>query len=165
MLISTDELSDFSGKYPENDDKQKNYIAAATEIIGAYLGYDPLTYEGWRKEHEKTITVYSTDGTTFYINDAYGVVADIPDGVTPEPTLFENQYQYTVVVSEIIYPDSVKLVCKEISTLMQEEENQNIGINSKSFGESGTRSFLNVVSYDKYLARISRFRDEDALVL
>lgn len=51
-----------------------------------------------------------------------------------------------------------KFVCLEIASLMQMEEKNNIGVNSKSFGESGTRSFLNVVDYDKYLRRLNAYR-------
>ncbi|MCQ2052960.1 MAG: hypothetical protein MJZ03_03395 [archaeon] len=62
-------------------------------------------------------------------------------------------------------PDVFKFVCLEIATLMQEEESQNLGINSKSFGESGTRTFLNVVDYSKYLRRLDSFRKDSALSL
>ena len=40
-----------------------------------------------------------------------------------------------------------------------------IGINSKSFGESGSRTFLNVVDYSKYLHRLDQYRDNSALTL
>lgn len=59
----------------------------------------------------------------------------------------------------------VQFVCLEIATLMQQEESQNIGINNKSFGENGSRSFLNVVDYTKYLKRLDHFRKGDALKL
>lgn len=60
-------------------------------------------------------------------------------------------------------PDIFKLVCLEISTLILQEEGSNIGVNSKSFAEGGSRSFLNVVNYEKYLARLSKYRKNDAL--
>jgi hypothetical protein len=53
----------------------------------------------------------------------------------------------------------------EIATLMQQEEGQNIGINSKSFGESGSRTFLNVVDYTKYLHRLDAYRSGSSLTL
>lgn len=55
-------------------------------------------------------------------------------------------------------PGLVKLTCLRIASLIQLEENNNIGINSKSFGDSGTRSFLNVTNYEPYLNVLSRWR-------
>lgn len=55
-------------------------------------------------------------------------------------------------------PAIMRLVCLEIATLIQQEEGENIGINSKSFAETGTRTFLNIVDYSKYLQRLSAYR-------
>lgn len=55
-------------------------------------------------------------------------------------------------------PSTIKLVCLEIATLIQLEEQNNLGVNSKSFGEGGTRSFLNVTNFDPYLQKLSRWR-------
>lgn len=55
-------------------------------------------------------------------------------------------------------PPTMKLVCLEIATLIQLEEQNNIGVNSKSFGDSGSRSFLNVTNFDPYLSKLSRWR-------
>lgn len=52
----------------------------------------------------------------------------------------------------------IKKVCLEIATLIQMEEKNNIGINSKSFGESGSRSFLNIVDYSKYLIQLNAYK-------
>lgn len=118
MLITTEELSTFSGVYPDSDDLQKIYIGSASDMIQNYVGYNPETNEEWRNE----------------------------EGVIEIPSLF-------------------KFVCLEIATLMQQEESQNIGINSKSFGDSGSRTFLNVVNYDKYLIRLAEFKRDKALTV
>lgn len=52
----------------------------------------------------------------------------------------------------------IKKICLEIATLIQMEEKNNIGINSKSFGESGSRSFLNIVDYSRYLNQLNAYR-------
>lgn len=118
MLVTTEELSLYSGVYPDSTDLQNIYIGAATEIISNYVGYDPESNEDWK--------------------DAEGVV---------------------------VVPDLFKLVCLEIATLMQQEESQNLGINSKSFAESGSRTFLNVVNYDKYLLRLAEYKKDKALTV
>lgn len=63
-----------------------------------------------------------------------------------------------IINDELVLPSSIKLVCLEIATLIQLEESQNLGVNSKSFNDSGSRTFLNQVDYSKYLSRISVYR-------
>ena len=60
-------------------------------------------------------------------------------------------------------PAEFKLVCLEISALILQEEGMNLGINSKSFAESGSRTFLNITDYSKYLQRLSDYRRGDTL--
>lgn len=54
-------------------------------------------------------------------------------------------------------PALIKLVCLEIASLIQMEERGNLGVNSQSF-DGSSRSFLNVVNYDKYLQRLAAYR-------
>jgi len=107
------------------------------------------------EQMQKFSGVYPDDDTlqTIYINSATQVINDYVgfDVLSTD--------KWTTI------PDIFKLVCLEIATLMQQEESQNIGINSKAFGESGSRTFLNVVDYTKYLKRLDSFRDGDALKL
>lgn len=50
MLITTEQLSRFSGVYPENDDLQTIYINSAMQKISDYVGFDPEAHEGFKKE-------------------------------------------------------------------------------------------------------------------
>lgn len=101
---------------------------------------------------------YPEDTTlqTIYINTAHGVIMSYI-GYDPE-----NVEQWK---KDEVFKSTVQFVCLEIASLMEQEEGQNIGINSKSFGESGTRSFLNVVDYSKYLKRLDSYRSKAALSL
>lgn len=80
--------------------------------------------------------------------------------------IIDNYLGYDVETAErftdddgvVTLPGIVKLTALRIATLIQMEENNNLGVNSKSFGDSGTRTFLNVVDYSKYLAVLSPYR-------
>jgi len=55
-------------------------------------------------------------------------------------------------------PEIIKMTILRIATLLQSESDSNIGITSKSFGDSGNRTFFNTVNFDKYLIQISQYR-------
>lgn len=71
----------------------------------------------------------------------------------------ETGGRFTSAAGTLAIPDIIKTTCLRIAALLQLEESQNIGVNSKSFGDSGSRSFLNVTNYDPYLSKISAYRD------
>lgn len=156
MLVTIEQLQKFSGVYNDETSLADIYIGSATQIINDYVGFDVLTREEWKKEVEKTVFVYSEDGENFFEDKNLHNPAVIPEGITPE--LVEDQtYKYVLTVEEIVQPDIFKLVCLEIATLIQAEEGSNIGVNTQN--DVGIqRTFLNVVDYSKYLARLSAYR-------
>lgn len=119
MLITQEELEQFSGTYPDDNDTQtiiqETYLNSATEIINNYLCFDC------------------------------------------EAETEENPF-YNAEAEKVTVPQVVKMVCFEIATLLQLEQGNNIGINNKSFEVGGSRSFLNVVDFTKYLNKISCYR-------
>lgn len=161
MLATTQELSKFSNNY--DSELMETYIRSAGDIISKYVGYDPETFEEFEKDVSKDIYVYSEDGENFFEDKNLHTPAVIPEGVTPQRTLEENEYYYTITTREVVIPQVFKLVCLEIATLLMLEENQNLGINNKSFGESGSRTFLNITNYDAYLKRLSTYKRKGAL--
>jgi hypothetical protein len=52
----------------------------------------------------------------------------------------------------------IKNVVLRIASLMLTETGQNIGITSKAFGDSGTRTFINNTDYAKYLVPIAQYK-------
>lgn len=161
MLITTEELKTFSGNYDGTN--AESYIKAAQDLIETSIGYDPETSEEFKEAYNVENIVYSGDEIHWYSDAEMTQEVDIPAGVEIIPTLVENQYEYITIEWRINPPEIIKQVCKEIATLMQLEENQNLGVNSKSFGESGTRTFLNVTNYDPYLKKISKYKRAGAL--
>ena len=65
----------------------------------------------------------------------------------------------TGLIEDVIeIPEIIKLTIMRIAAILQTEGDSNIGITSKSFGDSGTRTFINTVNFDKYLIQISNYR-------
>lgn len=55
-------------------------------------------------------------------------------------------------------PPEIIITILRIAALLQSESDSNIGVTSKSFGDSGQRSFVNYTNYSKFLFPISRYR-------
>jgi hypothetical protein len=56
------------------------------------------------------------------------------------------------------FPLIIKNTGLRIAALLLSEADSNIGVTSKSFGESGSRTFVNYTNFDKYLSPLSRYR-------
>jgi hypothetical protein len=83
-----------------------------------------------------------------------GDADDILDD-TIEGGLSDSNYINEVNIYEM--PTIIKLTVLRIAALLQTESDNNIGITSKTFAESGTRTFINTVNFDKYLIQISKY--------
>jgi hypothetical protein len=91
-----------------------------------------------------------------YIDSAADIISGYL-GYNPEyKILMDNEPVDILSVDEI--PSIIKMTALRIAALLQIESDSNIGITSKSFGEGGSRSFVNTVNYDKYLVMISNYR-------
>jgi hypothetical protein len=91
-----------------------------------------------------------------YINAAEEIVEDY---LGYAPNIFRLVDGGTAVV-DLPYevPQLIKMTVMRIAALLQTESDMNIGVTSKSFGEGGSRTFVNTVNYDKYLIQISSYR-------
>ena len=156
-LISVDLLAKFSGVESDTE-LAEIYIDSAKQQIVDYVGYDPETAERFAKEIQKFFTVYSADGEHFFEDAELTKSATLPAGAIPVH-VDGNEYQYSIVETVIEVPKGFAHVCLEIATLMQTEEGSNIGVNTS--GEAGiNRTYLNVVDFQKYLVKLSSFREK-----
>lgn len=55
-------------------------------------------------------------------------------------------------------PKIILLTILRIAALLQSESDSNIGITSKTFGDSGTRTFINYTNFDKYLIPLNHYK-------
>ena len=155
MLINQELLQEFSG-VETTAELAEIYIESAQQKIKDYVGFDPETAPQFEKEHQEFFTVYSEDGINFFEDAELTKPAEIPEGVIPV-LIEDNEYSYSIIVTEIVVPKVFKLVCLEIATLIQAEEGSNIGVNTS--GDAGvSRTYLNVADFTKYLQKLSTYR-------
>ena len=55
-------------------------------------------------------------------------------------------------------PKIILMTVLRIAAILMSESDSNIGVTSKSFGDSGGRSFINYTNFDKYLSPLSGYR-------
>jgi hypothetical protein len=55
-------------------------------------------------------------------------------------------------------PAIFKQTALRIAALLAMEANENIGVTSKQFGDSGSRTFINYTNFDKYLSPLSKYK-------
>ena len=109
----------------------------------------------------KQFQIYSsihTDNTELqesYLMSAQNIVSDYVGYDIEKYLLFPDT---GLILENIEIPEIIKLTIMRIAAILQTEGDSNIGITSKSFGDSGTRTFINTVNFDKYLIQISNYR-------
>jgi hypothetical protein len=161
---------------------QQEYIDAAENIVNNYLGYSPALrgYNNMlngRGNHElqlrakpiQNIIHLSINGILIPIDELY--FTDNSEFIYYNsifPYGIKNiQIEYTAGWGSVIdddiangesLPKIIKLTVLRIASLLQTESDSNIGITSKSFADSGTRTFINSTDYYKYLIPISIYK-------
>jgi hypothetical protein len=165
-----DDLRQFSGINSE-DAEQQLYINAAADIINSYIGYD--IHKSSREDYvngtgKKILFVKSSNVTEITqvkiddteITDTFKIIGSmIVTKNTTFPIGIKNVYiKYTAGFEDTDIPYIFKLVNIEIAALIESLSGGNIGITSKSFDASGTRTFLQNVNYDKYLQNLSCYK-------
>jgi hypothetical protein len=84
---------------------------------------------------------------------------DIIDGGSPDTIYDDDNYDGGTPFDRIyLLPNIIKTTVLRIAALLQTESDSNIGVTSKSFGESGSRTFVSFTNFDKYLLPISKYR-------
>ena len=95
---------------------------------------------------------------TSYLLSSQNIVTDYL-GYNPEYQLLHlitGELEDINDVSEI--PVIIQLTIMRIAAILQTEEQSNIGVTSKQFGDSGSRTFVNTVDFSKYLVQIAKYR-------
>lgn len=168
MIITIEDLQKFTNVYPEDTNSQQGlFVESACNIIANYLHYEP---------EEKAYTFF-IDGTgEKEIQVLAQPITEIKrievDGVIQEGCFFDRNCIFSSIpfpkgkrnIKVILtagykeIPAIIKLTALRIAGILQTESNNNIGINSKSFQDSGTRTFINTTNFDKYLLQIADYR-------
>lgn len=170
MLVSVEEFE----RYTEvkGDRLAASYIKAAEEIVSNYLGYNPeeKVYDGrYNGTGIKYLFLEAQNITEIQEVDIDGVSVDVVMFYAKENALLWTRgrfpcgernvhVKYKAGWSSTSVPEVIKGTVLQIAALRQTESGQNIGVSSKSFGESGTRVFLSTRNYDSFLMNISRYK-------
>jgi hypothetical protein len=178
--VSVEELQKYSNVY--NDVVlQQSYINSAENIVNTYLGYSPTLHEytyfcmgngthelQLRAKPITTLISVEINGEIISLSEFYTVMNseflyynkifpcgdnikveyDAGWGITVDDDQANSEY----------LPEIIKMTVLRIASILQAESDSNIAISSKSFSESGTRTFINYTDYSKYLLPISTYK-------
>lgn len=171
MLIDVETFNQYTGVF--GDTLAESYLQAAQEIVSNYLGYDI----------EKSDREASFDGSGYFeqsvnarpINEIYSITedgreTDLSDIYTAANYLIKkskNDFSEGLDNIHVSFnagwtsenlPEIIRGTILQIASMRQIESSQNIGVSSKTFGESGTRVFQNTKNYDPYLINVSKYK-------
>jgi hypothetical protein len=179
--VSVEELQKYSNVYGE-ELLQQSYIDASENIVNNYLGYSPAlhgythyfdgtgTNELQLKSRPITTTIsVEINGESISLSEFYTIMDSeflyynkiFPCGKRNIKVEYDAGYGITVdddVTNSAYLPEIIKLTVLRIASILQAESDGNVGITSKSFADSGTRTFTNYTNFDKFLLPISSYK-------
>jgi hypothetical protein len=180
--VKIEELKEYSGAHDE-DNLLQNYIDSAEDIVNAYLGYSPALHNynqyfdgnGTNELQLKAKPVASIisveiDGQPVPLSEFYNIGNSefiyynnniFPNGKRNIKIEYDAGWGITIdddTTNGDYLPRIIRMTVLRIASLLQTESSGNIGVQSKSFADSGTRTFTNYTNFDKYLLPISIFK-------
>jgi len=93
-----------------------------------------------------------------YLTSAQNIICDYLGYNIQEKILDNKTGRFKNIAYIKEFPEIIILTIMRIAAVLQTEGDSNIGITSKSFGDSGSRTFINTVNFDKYLIQVSQYR-------
>jgi len=171
MICTIEQLQKYSGVYTDEENKtQEMYLGAAENIVENYLGYYPIL-----KSYKKVLSGSGFSDLRIGAKPIISLERVVIDGIEQDLNnyIFDDD---SVICKHDIFPKGRKNICIDfiagyetvpelikltilrIAALLMCESDSNIGITSKSFGDSGTRVFQNYTNFDKYLLPISCYK-------
>lgn len=169
-IVSLSEFNKYTGV--QGDSLAQNYIDSAVDVVTNYLGYSPE-----QTSYTEEIDGNGADCISLQANNITSVTKvkvngnEVPviDFYTKNNWLYYRcgwfdcgkqniHVEYTAGWTSSAMPKIIKQTVMQIAALLQVESGQNIGVSSKSFADSGTRTFLSTRKYDDYLLHISKYK-------
>lgn len=168
--ITTEDLQDYVKSYPDDTDEFAGYVNAAIAIVNGYIGYNPELHTSTKKmdgtgcnllniQDAPIVTVVSltvdgvpVDSASYVIRDEYIILLG---GLIFTPGIANVEVTYSAGFSPV--PGDIVQTALRIAGVLHAEADGNIGISSKSFGESGSRVFLNS-NLERYLVAIDAYK-------
>jgi hypothetical protein len=179
--VSVEELRQYTEAHEEDSTLQR-YVSSAENIVNTYLGYSPALYTythyfdgaGTGELQLKArpiaaVTSVEIDGEAEPLSGFYTAGESeflyskgiFPAGRRNVKVEYDAGYGITPgddQANSVYVPEVIRLTVLRIAALLQTESGGNIGVTSKSFADSGTRTFVNTVNFDKYLVQLSSYK-------
>ncbi len=145
------------------------FCSAACDVVNDYLGYDPeqKTYRLIINGDDSNQLIVPVKPIKEITAVSIAGVAINPDTIfTQDNYLFNSTGIFPAGIGNVIVeciaghesvPGIIKMTALRIAGVLAAEENGNIGIQSKSFGDAGSRVFLNS-RFDRYLETVEKYR-------
>lgn len=172
MIIDIATFDQYTGNHEDSAEAvalKNTYLASAQEIVTDYLGFSP---EASSETYMETLSGVGIDKIYPHVHPITSVSRLSVAGTTiPDSFYVVNENHIKLVGGvfpvgvnnvDVIYtggwsveqmPSIIKMTILQIASLMLQEQNGNIGITGKSFGDN-SRSFINYTNYDKWLAKL-----------
>lgn len=171
-IVNVEQFNQYTNNYEDDPQNLKQtYLDAAEKIVINYLGYDPRMKdydEFFSGIGDYKLYLNARDITNVGFVSVNGQPIDISALDYKGEYIYHRCRQrvfslgldnihviYTAGFNEI--PELIVLSIMRIAALMIAEANGNIGVTSKSFGDS-SRTFINYQNYDKYLKPLDAYR-------
>lgn len=166
-------FNDFCNDYEQSEDidaLKMQYLISAREIVESFLGYK-LSIHDVTEDHVFTGSndiylrefpvqeVYSLKVNGKYLPAPYFTLRGDHVRLEGHCCIHEGEeieVQYCAGFRAI--PDLIETTILRLAALIKTEANGNIGLTSKSYGNEGSRSFVNFTSFDRYLQPLYPFR-------
>jgi hypothetical protein len=168
-IVTLEEYQKYASFF-EDGGQQLIYLGSAENILETYLGYNPAEKEythlfdgngaqtlQLRARPVKLITVKINAGEIpvdeFTASNEF---IYYKNGVFPEGR-YNVEIKYQGGYSDGSVPELLRITVLRLAALLNTEAKGNIGVTSKSFGDSGSRTFLNNTDYNRYLLPVSSY--------
>jgi hypothetical protein len=168
-IVTLEEFQNYTSFFEEGE-QQRIYIDSAENILEEYLGYHPEEKEYSHLFDGNGADVLQLKARPLSIiavrinNDDIPVDNFLPsnefiyykNGIFPEGKRnIEIEYRGGYPAGSV--PELLRITVLRLGALLNTEAKGNIGVTSKSFGDSGTRTFLNNTDYGRYLLPVSAY--------
>lgn len=176
MIVQLEDFKKYTGVYDDDENYQSLYLDSALNIIENYLGYKletgaPLIQvfsgDGSNKLSLRAkpilsvlaITTSEFNGVPEVLTSGQFITLTNDSDIKTFPKGTDNiTVTYTAGYDEDTLPAIIKLTAFRIAALLQTESDNNIGVTSKSFGDEGSRTYVQTRKYADYLIQLSSYK-------
>ena len=170
-IITVDQLTEFMGKYPDEDATLPSlYVGAAEDCIVKYLGYSPEFAEYTDTLFGDNSTLLSVFAPIVELKSVNGSADDLDSYSCRKNHIRKvldtgclatfskgNKYVINYTGGYETIPSAMVICALQIASLLWESAGGNLAVSSTSFADTGTRVFNNY-KIERFLESINEYR-------